>query len=155
MQSTATTVTEYLTGLPEDRMEAVTKLRNLIKKNIPKGFEECMSYGMIGYVIPHKIYPDGYHCDPKLPVPFMNIASQKNFVALYHMGLYGDGQLKTWFEAEYKKTVPTKIDMGKGCVRFKKMENIPFKLIGELAQKITVKEYIEMYETNWKSAKKR
>lgn len=154
MQSTATTVPEYLATLPEDRIEAVTKLRNLIKKNLPKGFEEEMGYGMIGYVIPHTIYPDGYHCNPKLPLPFMNIASQKNFVALYHMGLYGDGALKTWFEEAYKKAVPTKMDMGKGCVRFKKMEQIPFKLIGELATKITMKEYIDIYETQWKKSKK-
>jgi uncharacterized protein YdhG (YjbR/CyaY superfamily) len=155
MQSNAATVKEYLASLPEDRIEAVTKLRNIIKKNLPKGFEECMSYGMIGYVIPHKIYPDGYHCTPNLPLPFMNIASQKNFVAMYHMGLYGDGALKTWFEEEYKKEVPAKMDMGKGCTRFKKMDQIPFKLIGELAKKITVKEYIEMYETNWKKSKKK
>ncbi len=155
MQSKATTVEEYLLTLPEDRKEAVTKLRNIIKKNLPKGFEECMSYGMIGFVIPHKIYPDGYHCTPNLPLPFMNIASQKNFVAMYHMGLYGDSKLKTWFEEEYKKAVPTKMDMGKGCTRFKKMEHIPFKLIGELAKKITVKDYIDMYETNWKKSKKK
>ena len=105
MQSTAATVEEYLATLPEDRIEAVTKLRNIIKKNLPKGFEECMSYGIIGYVVPHKIYPDGYHCTPKLPLPFINIASQKNFVAMYHMGLYGDSALKTWFEEEWNKSL--------------------------------------------------
>jgi hypothetical protein len=155
MQSTAKTVDEYLASLPEDRKEAMTKLRNIIKKNLPKGFEECMSYGMIGYVVPHSIYPAGYHCTPALPLPFMSIASQKNFVALYHMVIYDDPILKSWFEEEYKKVTPTKLDMGASCMRFKKMENIPYKLIGELVKKVSVKEWIVIYESKYKSASKK
>jgi uncharacterized protein YdhG (YjbR/CyaY superfamily) len=155
MQSKATTVDEYIASLPDDRKEAITKLRKEIKKNLPKGFEECMGYGMIGYVVPHKLYPDGYHCTPKLPLPFMNIASQKNCVSLYHLGMYGDNKLKDWFVSEYAKQVPHKIDMGKGCTRFKKMDHIPFKLIGELAGKMTVKEWIVQYESVIKNAKKK
>lgn len=155
MQSKASTVDEYIASLPDDRKEALTKLRKEIKKNLPKGFEECMSYGMIGYVVPHKIYPDGYHCTPELPLPFMAIASQKNFVALYHMGIYGDAKLMDWFVNQYSKMITTKIDMGKSCLRFKKMEQIPYTLIGELASKITVKDWIEKYEPLYKNARKK
>lgn len=146
MQSKAATPDEYVDSLPEDRKEAMTKLRKTIKKNLPKGFKEVMSYGMIGYVVPHSIYPAGYHCDPKLPLPFMCIASQKNFIALYHMGIYGDPQLLKWFTDGYAKAVPTKLDMGKSCVRFKKPEHIPYQLIGELTAKITPQDWIAMYE---------
>jgi len=132
--------------IPSERLEAFTTLRNTILKNIPKGFEECMSYGMIGYVVPHKTYPAGYHCDPKIPLPFVSIASQKNFIALYHMGIYSNPALLEWFVAEYPKHCKTKLDMGKGCVRFKKPDDIPFKLIGELMKKITVKDWIAQYE---------
>ena len=109
------------------------KLRKVIKDNLPKGFEETMSYGMIGYVVPHSIYPDGYHCDPKLPLPFMNLASQKNYIAVYHSGVYASEKMNKWFTAEYAKHCKTKLDMGKSCVRFKKMDDIPYELIGELA----------------------
>lgn len=146
MQSKAATPDEYIDSLPEDRKEAMTQLRKTIKKNLPKGFKEVMSYGMIGYVVPHSIYPAGYHCDPKLPLPFMCIASQKNFIALYHMGIYGDPQLLKWFTDGYAKAVPTKLDMGKSCVRFKKPEHIPYQLIGELTAKITPQDWIAMYE---------
>lgn len=146
MQSKAATPDEYIDSLPEDRKEAMTKLRKTIKKNLPKGFKEVMSYGMIGYVVPHSIYPAGYHCDPKLPLPFMCIASQKNFIALYHMGIYGDPQLLKWFTDDYAKAVPTKLDMGKSCVRFKKPEHIPYQLIGELTAKMTPQDWIAMYE---------
>ncbi|NOU37140.1 MAG: DUF1801 domain-containing protein [Ferruginibacter sp.] len=138
MQSKATSINEYISLLPKDRQEAIKNLQKVIKKNIPKGFVECISYGMIGYVVPHSIYPAGYHCTPQLPLPFMNIASQKNFVAIYHMGIYGDKNLLDWFLTEYAKQSSKKIDMGKSCIRFKKMEDIPFQLIGELAAKITV-----------------
>ncbi|MBK9331722.1 MAG: DUF1801 domain-containing protein [Ignavibacteria bacterium] len=150
MTSDAATVNEYIDSLPEDRKKFVTKLRNIIKKNLPKGFKEEMSYGMIGYVIPHSLYPDGYHCDPKLPLPFINIASQKNFIALYHMGVYSDKKLLDWFTAEYKKSVPSKLDMGKSCIRFKKPEDIPFELIGKLVSKITPQDWIKTYESNYK-----
>jgi uncharacterized protein YdhG (YjbR/CyaY superfamily) len=155
MQSKATTVDEYLASLPEDRKEAMTKLRSIIKKNIPKGFEECISYGMIGYVVPHSIYPAGYHCTPKLPLPFINIASQKNFIAFYHMGMYANPLLKDWFIEEYPKEIPSKMDMGKGCTRFKKPEQIPYKLIGELIKKVTVKDWIASYEKNFKEKLKK
>ena len=151
MQSKATTVEQYLAELPEDRKEAMQKLRTAIKDNLPKGFEEVISYGMIGYVVPHSIYPAGYHCTPKLPLPFINLASQKNFIAVYHMGIYGNKNLLDWFVAEYPKHAKTKIDMGKGCLRFKKMDDIPFELIGELATKISVKDWITIYEQNWRS----
>ncbi len=155
MQSKAPTVDEYIASLPDDRKEALTKMRAAIKKNLPKGFEECMSYGMIGYVVPHSLYPDGYHCTPQLPLPFMNIASQKNFVALYHMGIYSDKKLLDWFLAEYAKHVSKKIDMGKSCMRFKKMEDIPYKLIGELATKMTVKDWVNQYEKMYKNNRKK
>lgn len=150
MTSKATSPDQYIAELPEERKEAVSKIRAIILKNLPKGFEERMSYGMLGYVVPHSIYPDGYHCDTKLPLPFINLASQKNYIALYHSGIYASEELMEWFKAEYKKVVPTKLDMGKSCVRFKKMEHIPYDLIGELISKMTVDEWIELYEKNVK-----
>ncbi len=146
MQSTAKTPNEYIASLPEERQKAMTELRNVIKKSLPKGFDEVMAYGMIGYVVPLKKYPDGYHCNPKLPLGFINIASQKNYIALHHLGIYGSDKLLNWFVAEYPKHCKTKLDMGKGCIRFKKMDQIPYKLIGELASKITVEQWIEVYE---------
>lgn len=146
MQSKATSVEEYMKEIPADRLEAMSKLRKVIKKNIPKGFQECMSYGMIGYVVPHKLYAEGYHCDPSLPLPFMNIASQKNNISVYHMGIYADQKLLKWFEGEYKKLNIGKLDMGKSCIRFKNMDKIPFDLIGELAGKMTVEDWVGRYE---------
>ncbi len=146
MTSEAITVDEYIANLPVYRKDAMEKLRKIIKKNIPKGFVETMSYGMIGYVVPHKTYPAGYHCNPALPLPFLNIASQKNFIAVYHMGIYMDNNLLQWFESEYPKHVSTKLDMGKSCIRFKKPENIPYDLVGELVQKMTVEDWIKLYE---------
>ena len=146
MQSKATSPDAYIDELPEDRQVAMNKLRKVIKKNLPKGFKEEMSYGMIGYVIPHKIYPKGYHCDPKLPLPFLSIASQKNFIAVYHMGLYADEKLMKWFTDAYAKAVPGKLDMGKSCLRFKKPEQIPYELIAELAAKMSPQDWIDRYE---------
>ena len=143
-------VKEYVEGLPEDRQLVIKRLQSLIKKNIPKGFEEQLSYGMIGYVVPHKIYPEGYHCDPKLPLPFLALASQKNFIALYHMGVYAKPELYVWFVAEYPKHCKSKLDMGKSCIRFKKMEDIPYDLISELVTKMTVQDWISFYEKNYK-----
>ncbi len=140
-------VDEIIANCPEDRQEALNRLRKTIVENLPEGFSEGISYNMIGYGVPHSIYPNGYHCDPKQPLPFMSFASQKNFIALYHMGLYSDPQLLKWFTDEYAKRVKGKLDMGKSCIRFKKAENIPFDLIGELAAKMTVEEWIERYET--------
>ena len=153
MQSTAKTVGEYLNDLPEERKVHFLKLRESILKTIPKGFEEEMSYGMLGYIVPHSIYQNGYHCNPKLPLPFMNIASQKNFIALYHMGIYANTELLEWFTTEYPKHSSEKLDMGKGCIRFKKMDQIPFDLIAELAGKMTVEDWIECYETQIKNQK--
>ncbi len=146
MQSKAVTVEAYTNELPQDRKEAILKLRHAITKNIPKGFEETMSYGMIGYVVPHSLYPNGYHCNPKLPLPFLNIASQKNFIAVYHMGIYSDPKLLEWFTTEFPKHSKAKLDMGKSCIRFKKPDQIPFELIGELCKKMSVKDWISSYE---------
>jgi len=146
MQSKATTVDEYVNELPEERKTAISKLRKEIKKHLPKGFEEVMGYGMIGYVIPHKLYAPGYHCNPSLPLPFMNVASQKNFVAVYHMGIYAKKELYDWFLTEYPKHTSAKLDMGKSCIRFKKPQQIPYTLFGELAGKMTPAEWIEIYE---------
>jgi len=147
MQSSATNPEDYIKSLPADRKEAITELRKVIKKNLPKGFEETMNYGMIGYVVPHSLYPNGYHCDPKLPLPFMNVASQKNYISFYHMGLY-EGGLLDWFNKEWKKISEKKPDMGKCCIRFKKPEEIPFKLLGELVGKMTPADWIKHYESS-------
>jgi hypothetical protein len=146
MQSKAQTPEAYLQELPESRLEPMRELRKLILENLPKGFSEVMSYGMIGYVVPHSLYPAGYHCDRKQPLPFLSIASQKNYIVLYHMGIYGDKDILNWFLNEYSKKISSKPDMGKGCIRFKKMDQIPYKLVGELAAKITPHQWIEIYE---------
>jgi Domain of unknown function (DU1801) len=155
MQSTATTVEAYITEIPEDRQKAFSKLRNAIKKNMPKGFKEGMGYGMIGWSVPHSIYPAGYHCNPKDPLPFMALASQKNFIAVYHMGVYADPKLLKWFTEAHAKASPKKLDMGKSCIRYKKPEDIPFDLIGELASKMTVQDWISMYEMSFKDHRKK
>lgn len=141
---------EYISKLPTDRADAIAKLRAVILENLPEGFQETMNYGMIGYVVPHSTYPDGYHCTPKLPLPFLNIASQKNFIAVYHMGVYSSPELLDWFTSEYPIYVKTKLDMGKSCIRFKNAQKIPFELIGQLVSKMTVEEWIELYEKNIK-----
>jgi uncharacterized protein YdhG (YjbR/CyaY superfamily) len=146
MQSDASSVAQYMAELPADRQEAMEKLRKAVRKNIPKGFLETMNYGMIGYVVPHKLYPGGYHCDPAQPLPFMNLASQKNHIAVYHMGVYSMPKLNKWFVDAYAKTGMGKLDMGKSCIRFKNPAKIPFDLIGELASKISVDEWIAYYE---------
>jgi uncharacterized protein YdhG (YjbR/CyaY superfamily) len=147
MQSKAATPQEYLDSLPDDRKEAIEKIRSAIKQNLPEGFHECIGYGMLGYVVPHSLYPKGYHCDPKLPLPFLSVASQKNFIALYHMGVYAQKDLYDWFVAEYPKHCKTKLDMGKSCIRFKKVSDIPYELIAELAGKMTVQQWIDCYES--------
>ena len=141
------TVSDYLINLPEERKEAFNKLREVILINLPKGFEECINYGMIGYVVPHSIYKNGYHCDPKLPLPFMNIASQKNFIAFYHMGIYGNSDLMNWFVSEFPNHSKAKLDMGKSCIRFKKMNEVPFELIGKLVKQMSTTDWINQYET--------
>ncbi|MEM9648549.1 MAG: DUF1801 domain-containing protein [Bacteroidota bacterium] len=146
----AKTPDEYISKLPEDRKEAVSKLRKTVRTNLPKGYHECISYKMIGYVVPHSKYPDGYHCDPQLPLPFINIASQKKYVALYHSGIYASKELSDWFVGEYPKHVKTKLDMGKSCIRFKKVDQIPYGLVAELCQKMTPDQWIQIYEKNIK-----
>ena len=146
MQYQAKDVQDYISQLPEDRQGPVTKLRDIIAANLPSGFEEGLSYKMIGFYVPHSVYPDGYHCNPKDPLPFINIASQKNFVALYHSGIYAKKELYDWFVTEYPKHCKYKLDMGKSCVRFKKMDDIPYDLLKELAGKMTPQEWIEIYE---------
>ena len=146
MISKAATPEQYLKDLPADRKVPVMRLRDTVLKNLPKGFKEVMSYGMLGYVVPHELYPQGYHCDPKQPLPFANIASQKHFIAFYHMGLYMNPKLLKWFTEEYPKQSTAKLDMGKSCIRFKKAEHIPYELIGDLVKKISVDEWIEIYE---------
>ena len=150
MISTATTVTGYLAEIPEERALIIEKLRNVIIKNLPKGFEEGMQYGMIGYFVPHKMYPNGYHCNPKEPLPFMSIASQKNSINIYHMGLYAKKELYEWFVDAYSKQFSNKLDMGKSCIRFKKEAAIPFEILAELVQKIPVEEWISIYENSIK-----
>lgn len=150
MTSKATTPKQYIQELPEDRVEAITKLRKVINENLPKGFKEQMTYGMIGYVVPHSIYPAGYHCTPELPLPFMSFASQKNSVNFYHMGIYAKPELLNWFTNEYPKHCKAKLDMGKSCVRFKKMDQIPYDLIGELVKKVSVEDWISTYESAFK-----
>jgi Domain of unknown function (DU1801) len=155
MQSKATTVDNYLAELPEDRQKAIAKLRQVIKKNLPKGFKEEMNYGMIGYVVPHSKYPAGYHCDPKMPLPFLNVASQKNTITVYHMGMYANPKIEKWFVEAYTKATGKKADKGKSCLRYKKPEDIPYDLIGELASKITLDEWINQYETVIKNSRKK
>ena len=147
MQYKANSPEDYIGQLPEERKAPMTKLHNLIKDNMPKGLESGMSYGMPAYFVPKSIYPPGYHCKPFPPLPFINIASQKNFIALYHLGLYAKKELHDWFVSEYPKHSKYKLDMGKSCVRFKKIDDIPYDLIEELLGKMTVEEWIEIYET--------
>lgn len=139
---------EYIDKVPEDRREYFSKLRNVILANLPDGFEECMTYGMIGYIVPYSIYPNGYHCEPKQPLPFLSISSQKNFIALYHSGIYAIPELLDWFVSEYPKHSRRKLDIGKSCVRFKKAEEIPYELIAELVKQINPHRWIEVYEMN-------
>ncbi len=150
MKASGNTVEEILNNLPEDRAEAFNKLHAIIVQNMPKGFEAAISYGGLGYVVPHTIYPEGYHCKPTEPLPFAGLASQKNSINFYHMGIYSNPELLEWFVSEYPKHSKQKLDMGKSCVRFKKFDQIPFELIGELMQKMTVKQWIDLYESQLK-----
>ncbi len=150
MKAIGNTVKEILINLPQDRAEPFNKLHDVIVKNLPKGFEAAISYGGLGYVVPHTLYPAGYHCKPSEPLPFAGIASQKNSINFYHMGIYSDPKLLKWFVAEYPKHSKQKLDMGKSCVRFKIFDEIPYKLIGELMKKISANEWVSVYETNLK-----
>lgn len=146
MQSKATTVDQYFDELPEERKEVMGRLRQVILENLPEGFEETMNYGMPGYVVPHSLYPDGYHCDPKLPLPFINLASQKQHIGFYHMGIYSDRELLDWFQKEYAQRVPTKLNMGKSCIRFRNPKHIPYDLLGELVSKVSVQDWVNTYD---------
>ncbi len=150
MQYIANSPEDYIVQLPKEHQKIIAKLRNVILQNLPPGFEEQMSYGMLGYVVPHSLYPNGYHCNPKLPLPFTNLASQKNFIAIYHSGIYADPRMHNWFITEYPKHCKRKLDMGKSCVRFKYLDEIPYDLIGELCTKMTPEQWIELYEMNIK-----
>lgn len=145
MQSKATTVVEYLAELSPERREVLEAVRALILKNLPKGYAEGMQYGMIGYFVPHSIYPAGYHCDPKQPLPFACLASQKNHMTLSLMCLYGDLEHQDWFRAEWAKT-GKRLDMGKSCVRFRKLDDLPLPLIGKAIRRVPVQKFIELYE---------
>ena len=147
MHYQATTTQEYIEQLPEDRKAPVSQIMQILKENLPEGFEEGMLYKMPAFFVPHSLYPDGYHCKPSEPLPFINVASQKNFVALYHMGLYAKKELYDWFVAEYPKHSKYKLDMGKSCIRFKKIEDIPYDLIKELSGRMTQEEWVEIYES--------
>jgi hypothetical protein len=153
MKQDGKTVEEILANIPKDRFEAFNKLHDEIVQNMPKGFEAAISYGGLGYVVPHSIYPQGYHCKPIEPLPFAGIASQKNSINFYHMGIYSDPELLRWFTSEFPKHTQQKLDMGKSCIRFKKFNDIPLNLIGELMRKISVKDWIETYEKNYKPKK--
>lgn len=144
-QSSGVTPVQYIASLPAERQVVVKKLRQVLKRNLPKGFSETVGYGMLGYVVPHRLYPAGYHCDPKQPLPFINLASQKQHVALYHMGLY-DGPLLEWLQAQWPKHTDAKLDLGKCCLRFRKLDQIPYALIGQLATQVTPAAWIKIYE---------
>lgn len=146
MQSKATTVEAYLKELPEDRRAAIEAVRAVIRKNLPKGYAEGMQYGMIGYFVPHDVYPPGYHCDPKQPVPFAGLASQKNSMSLYLMCIYGVPEHEAWFRDAWLKT-GKKLDMGKSCVRFKKLEDVPLDVVGQAIKRVPVKKFLEHYES--------
>jgi uncharacterized protein YdhG (YjbR/CyaY superfamily) len=150
MKIEADTVDQYIAKCPAERQSVLKKLRKVITDNLPSGFHECINYGMIGYVVPHSLFPSGYHCDPALPLPFMNVASQKNFVAVYHMGIYADPKLMKWFTSEYPKHCTRKLEMGKSCIRFKKMDEVPYELIGKLAGKMSPADWIKLYEKQLK-----
>ena len=145
MKNKVKTVAEYIKSLPEDRRAAISAVRRVILDNLPKGYEECMSYGMIGYVVPHRIYPKGYHCDPKLPLPYANLGSQKNHMALHLMCAYLDKATGDWFRKAWTAT-GKKLDMGKACVRFKKLEDVPLEVVGRLIARVPVKTYIDRME---------
>ena len=140
-------IEEYIQNIPEERKEVFEKLMDVIRTNIPEGFSEELGYGMPAWVVPHSLYPKGYHCSTELPLPFVSIASQKNFIALNHMGIYATPELLHWFVGEYRKPCLRKLDMWKSCIRFKNIDDIPFELIGELMQKMTTKDWVNKYES--------
>lgn len=145
MRSSAATPAQYVAELPEERRPVVKKLRQILKKNLPKGFKETIDSGILAYVVPHTIYPDGYHCNPKSPLPFISLASQKQYLSLYHMGLYDEG-LSKWLKREWSKHTEAKLDMGRCCIRMRKLDRVPYDLIGTLASRMTPQDWIGIYE---------
>ncbi|WP_461790367.1 DUF1801 domain-containing protein [Pedobacter sp.] len=150
MKAPGLTIEEILANVPEDRSAAFNQLHQTIVQNLPEGFEAGISYGNLGYVVPHSLYPAGYHCKPIEPLPFASLASQKNSINFYHMGIYMDDTLLNWFVAEFPNHSKQKLDMGKSCIRFKKWDDIPYQLIGELMQKMSMKQWVELYESKLK-----
>jgi uncharacterized protein YdhG (YjbR/CyaY superfamily) len=142
----AETVEKYLFAIPAERRAPFSALRSTITKCIPAGFEETIQYNMPSWVVPHSRYPAGYHCNPVDPLPFISIASQKNFFGFYHLGIYDNPDLLAWFQKEYAALGIGKLDMGKSCIRLKNMDRIPYSLLGELVSKISVDEWIAVYE---------
>jgi len=150
MKIIANTVQEYLENIQDERKPIINQIRDVVNEHIPKGFKECINYGMLGWVIPHEVYTNGYHCNPKLPLPFINLASQKNHIGFYHMGIYASPDLMNWFTTEFPKHSDRKLDMGKSCLRFKKPEHVPLNLLGELVSKMSTADWISLYEKNTK-----
>ena len=150
MKIEAASVEDYIAKAPEERREALSRMRDILRENLPEGFSEELSYGMPGYVVPHRVYEPGYHCDPRLPLPFVSFANQKNFIALYHMGLYTSPKDMAWFEGAWDSDRFGKLDMGKSCIRFKKMDQIPWELIGQLAKRMTPMDWIARYESEFR-----
>ncbi|MFF2014852.1 DUF1801 domain-containing protein [Paenibacillus sp. NPDC058177] len=155
MKYDASSPEDYIHQLPEERKQAIKALRKTVLGNLPEGFQETMGYDMIGYVVPHSIYPSGYHAKPEEPLPFISLASQKNHIAFYHMGIYIFPEVLTWFQEEYPKHVQTKLDMGKSCIRFKNPAAIPYNLLAELCRKITLTDYLQKYEDGLRTLKKK
>lgn len=149
MPTPITTIPAYLATLTIDEQAVVNKIYNTLKKNLPKGFVPVIQYGMISFVVPHKLYPAGYHCKPTDPLPFIGLAMRKNMVSVYHMGIYASNDLLQWFTKAYEDLQIGKLDMGKSCIRFKKPEKIPYQLLAELCQKMTVEEWVSLYEKNY------
>lgn len=150
MKSIAHSPEEYISSVCDDKKQAIMQLRTVVQTNIPNGFIETIQYNMISYCVPQSIYPQGYHCDPRLDLPFISIAAQKHCITLYHMGIYADTALLDWFTKEYQIQCSSRLDMGKSCIRFKKMNDIPYALIAALVKKISPQDWIAMYETNLK-----
>lgn len=150
MKSQATSPEDYISQIPQERQEGFRKIIEAVQKGLPEGFRPGISNGMISWCVPLELYPAGYHCTPGAPLPFMALASQKNFIALYHMGMYADPELLSWFTEEYPKHSKRKLDMGKSCIRFKKTDDIPFELLTEVSRRMTVQDWIKCYEANFK-----
>ena len=154
MTSQAKTVEEYLQALPGDRRAAISTVRETILANLPKGYEVRMNYGMIGYVVPHSIYPAGYHCNPAQPLTYASLGSQKNHIALYLMCVYGHAETAAWFRKAWEAT-GKKLDMGKACVRFKRLEDVPLEVVGQVIARTPVKQYIATIENVLQNTRKR